>query len=144
MSIPKPQRALVALTAILGLSALAAAAQAPGPTPSETPPAELSPEPGPGPNKRRAAPPSETPAGHQMLGLSVFSSDGSRIGDVSAVNTDPNGNVTALRVRIGGFLGFGSRIVAISEGRFARSGQDVRLTLTAEEVGRLPEVRDGR
>jgi len=79
-----------------------------------------------------------------MLGLSVFSSDGSRIGDVNAVNTDPDGNVTALRVRIGGFLGFGARIVAIPEGRFERSGQEVRLTFTADEVARLPEVRDGR
>jgi sporulation protein YlmC with PRC-barrel domain len=141
MSILKPRRAL-AVTVLLGLSALVAAAQEPAPPPSplpsETPPAD--PGPGPSPYKRRAAPPSETPAGHAMLGLSVFSSDGSRIGDVSAVNTDPSGNVTALRVRIGGFLGFGARIVAIPEGRFAHSGQEVRLTFTADEVARLPEA----
>jgi hypothetical protein len=79
-----------------------------------------------------------------LLGLSVFSSDGSKIGDVSAVDTDRHGNVTALRVRSGGFLGFGARVVAIPEGRFERSGPDVRLTFTAEEVDRLPQVTDGR
>jgi hypothetical protein len=78
------------------------------------------------------------------LGSPVFSSDGSRIGDVTAVDTRPDGSVTALRVRSGGFLGFGARIVAIPEGEFERNGQDIRLTLTAEEVGRLPEVKAGR
>ena len=58
-----------------------------------------------------------------MVGLSVFSSDGSRVGDVRAVNVGPDGNVAALHIRTGGVLGFGARVVAIPEGRFARSGQ---------------------
>jgi sporulation protein YlmC with PRC-barrel domain len=79
-----------------------------------------------------------------MLGLSVFASDGGRVGDVRAVNLRPDGRVVALHVGTGGFLGFGGRIVAIPEGKFARSGQGVRLTFTADEVRRLPEVKDGR
>lgn len=140
MSLPNPRRAL-ASAAILGLGTLAAAAQTPAQAP-DTPPTQSAP--GPSSYKGRAAPPSETPAGHGMVGLSVFSADGSRLGDVSAVKTDPEGNVTALRVRIGGFLGFGARIVAIPEGKFARNGQEVRLAFTAEEIGQLPEVKDGR
>ncbi len=147
MSLPMQQGALGA-TVVLCLSALAAAAQAPASAPSDKPPvaapAEPAPGPGPSPQRPRAAPPSEAPAGHEMLGLNVISSDGNRIGDVSAVNMDPDGRVTVLRVRTGGFLGFGARIVAIPAGRFARNGQDVLLTYTAEEVGRLPEVKDGR
>ena len=140
----KPQGVLGA-AALLCLSALVAVAQqAPAPAPPEKPvvaPEEAAPGP---PPKRRAAPPAETPAGHDMVGLSVFSSDGSRVGDVRAVNVGPDGNVAALHVRTGGFLGFGARIVAIPEGKFARSGQGVRLTFTAEEVGNLPQVKDGR
>lgn len=145
----KPRAALGA-AAVLGLSALAAAAQQ-APAPAEkapAPPAEAAPgpetSPAPAPQKRRAAPPSETPAGHEMLGLSVFSSDGNRVGDVRAVNLGPDGRIAALHVRTGGFLGFGARIVAIPEGKFARSGQDVRLTFTAAEVSSLPEAKDGR
>jgi hypothetical protein len=79
-----------------------------------------------------------------MLGLSVFSSDGSRVGDVRAVHIGPNGDVATLHIRTGGFLGFGARTVAISEGKFARSGQSVQLNYTAEEVGNLPQVEERR
>lgn len=143
MSLLKPQGVLGA-AALLCLSVLAAAAQTPAPTPPEKPASAPEERPGPSPQKPRAARPSETPAGHDMVGLSVFSSDGSRVGDVRAVNEGPDGNVASLRVRTGGFLGFGARIVAIPEGKFARSGQGVRLTFTAEEVGNLPPVKDGR
>ena len=143
MSLLKPQGVLAA-AALLCLSALVAGAQqTPTPAPPEKPaaaPEETAPE----PPKRRAAPPHESPAGHDMVGLTVFSSDGSRVGDVRAVNVGPDGNVAALHVRTGGFLGFGARIVAIPEGRFARNGQGVRVTLTAEEVGNLPQVKDTR
>lgn len=142
MSLLKSQGVLGA-AALLCLSALVAVAQqAPAPAPPDKPAAAPE-EAAPGP-KRRAAPPHESPAGHDMVGLSVFASDGSRVGDVRAVNVGPDGNVAALHVRIGGFLGFGARIVAIPEGRFARSGQGVRLTFTAEEIGNLPQVKDGR
>jgi PRC-barrel domain len=143
MFLLKPPGVLGA-AALLYLSALAAVAQqAPVPAPPDEPAAAPE-EAAPGPPKRRAAPPHEAPAGHDMVGLTVFSSDGSRVGDVRAVNVGPDGNVAALHVRTGGFLGFGARIVAIPEGRFARSGQDVRVTFTAEEVGNLPQVKDGR
>jgi hypothetical protein len=139
------QKGVLSAVAFLSLSALALAQQAPAPAPSEKP--ATAPEgtvPGPSPQRPRAAPPSETPAGHDMVGLSVFASDGSRVGDVRAVSVGPDGNVAALHVRTGGFLGFGARVVAIPEGRFARSGQGVRLTLSAEEVSNLPPVKEGR
>ena len=142
----RPRSVLGAAT-FLALSALAAAAQQ-APAPAEKPPAPPveaapGPEPLPAPQKRRAAPPSETPAG-QMLGLNVFSSEGGRVGDVRAVNLGPDGRIAALHVRTGGFLGFGARTVAIPEGKFARSAEGVRLTLTADEVSSLPEIKDGR
>jgi hypothetical protein len=72
----------------------------------------------------------------------VFSADGTRVGDVKSVDTGPGGNVVALHVRTGGFLGFGGRIVAIPGGKFIRSGQSIRIDLDSDEVSGLPEVRD--
>jgi hypothetical protein len=69
--------------------------------------------------------------------------DGSKVGDVRAVKTTPDGKVTALHVRSGGFLGFGGKIVEIPEGKFTRNGDHLELTFTADEVSKLPGVKDG-
>jgi hypothetical protein len=76
------------------------------------------------------------------VGLNAFSSDGTRVGEVRSVKTGPSGEIVALRVHSGGFLGFGGRIVAIPQGKFIRSGQSIRLDFDSDEVKRLPEVRD--
>jgi hypothetical protein len=77
------------------------------------------------------------------MGLNVISSDGSNIGDVRAVRTTPDGKVAGLRVKSGGFLGFGGKIVEIPEANFTRRDNTVQLSLTAEEVSKLPAVKDG-
>jgi hypothetical protein len=130
--------------ALLSLGPLVAAAQQAPAQPPTTPPtpSERAPQATPPPAKAPAVKPSEAPAAQDLVGLSVFSSDGTRIGEVRAVHTGPNGNIVALRVRTGGFLGFGGRTVAISEGRFFRSGQSIRLDLDSDQVGSLPEVKD--
>ncbi|MBO0765067.1 MAG: PRC-barrel domain-containing protein [Hyphomicrobiaceae bacterium] len=119
------------------------------PTPSPAPPPTSPPktEPGAGPatepSKGTAVPPSEAPAAPQRLvGLNVFSADGTRVGEVRSVATGPGGEIVALHIRTGGFLGFGGRIVAIPEGKFIRSGQSIRLDLDADDVSGLPEVKD--
>jgi hypothetical protein len=72
----------------------------------------------------------------------VFSSDGSRLGSVQSVNAEPDGKVKAIHIKSGGFLGFGGKMVAIPEGKFTRSGDNVQLGLTADEVSKLPEVKE--
>jgi hypothetical protein len=86
--------------------------------------------------------PSEAPAAQSLVGLNVFSADGTRVGEVRSVATGSKGEIVALHIRTGGFLGFGGRIVAIPEGKFIRSGQSVRLDLDADDVAGLPEVKD--
>jgi hypothetical protein len=128
---------------LLSLWPLAAAAQqAPAQPPTPPPPSERVPQATPPPAKAPAVKPSEAPAAQDLVGLSVFSSDGTRIGEVRAVGTGPNGNIVALHIRTGGFLGFGGRTVAVAEGRFFRSGQSIRLDLDSDQVGSLPEVKD--
>jgi hypothetical protein len=144
---------LLSAAALLSVSALAAAQQAPAPEPS--PPAEkppmAKPEPAPQtaptpmPQKPATQPSSSQskPARHPLMGLTAVSADGSKIGDVRAVNTSSDGKVTALHIHSGGFLGFGGRIVEIPAGKFSQQGNSIQLTLTAEEVSQLPRVRDG-
>jgi hypothetical protein len=138
-----PIRSILCATAILGTalyqSDLAAAQQAP---PAQAPPASRAEPPS---TKPPAVKPSETPAGGEekdLVGLAVFSSDGTRVGDVRAVNTGPDGAVVALHIRTGGFLGFGGRTVAVPQGRYTRAGRSVRLDLDSGQVKDLAEVKE--
>lgn len=154
---------LVGAATLLSVSALAAFAQS---SPPSSPPADkppmAKPDAAPGPQtapapsttpqtppKSTTAPPSTTapkttaaPKAHPLMGLSAFSSDGSKAGDVRAVKTGPDGKITAIHVKVGGFLGFGGRIVEIPEGKFSQRGDNVQLGYTSEELGKMPEVKD--
>ena len=59
-----------------------------------------------------------------MIGLAVFSSDGTKLGNVQSVVSAPDGKVTAIHIKSGGFLGFGGKLVSIPEGKFTRSGRE--------------------
>lgn len=77
-----------------------------------------------------------------LIGLAVFSSDGSKVGTVHSVSAAPDGKVTAIHFKTGGFLGFGAKLVAVPDGKFTRNGQNVQLGITSDEVGKLPEVKE--
>jgi hypothetical protein len=136
------RRDLFAGTMLCVLSAAATAHPAPAESPPAPTPGPSRTQPAPPPSKEPAVKPSEAPAGPSLVGLNVFSADGTRVGEVRSVSTDPHGDVAALHIRTGGFLGFGGRVVAVPQGRFIRSGQSIRLDLDAEEVNGLPEVED--
>jgi PRC-barrel domain protein len=102
----------------------------------------------------RAAPPSARQPGTELpkapiepqqnplIGLAVFSSDGSKLGIVESVDGEPDGRITAINIKIGAFLGFGTKVVAIPEGKFQRADAVVQVGMTAEEVAKLPAVKD--
>lgn len=77
-----------------------------------------------------------------LLGMPVFSADGNRVGVIENVALEADGKVKAIHFKTGGFLGFGGRKVAVPEGKFTIVGQNVQLALTADDVGKLPEVKD--
>ena len=143
----KPPRVLGAVALLTFFALSAGAQQAPGSEsspPAEKPPM-AKPESAPTPSSEKPTTlpkSSESKSTKPLIGLTAISSDGSKIGDVRAVRAAPDGKVTALRVRSGGFLGFGGRIVEIPEGKFTQRGDTVRLSLTAEEVSKLPAVKD--
>jgi sporulation protein YlmC with PRC-barrel domain len=111
---------------------------APSDAPNQQPDAQAAPQ----APKTPAVKPSDAPVTPSLVGLVVFSSDGTRVGEVRSVDTGPNGTIVGLQVRTGGFLGFGGRIVAIPEGKFIRSGQSIRIDLDSDEVTGLPDVKD--
>lgn len=146
----KPLRLLGAAT-FLSVSALAAMAQSTPPAPS-SPPAEkppmVKPETAPAPQTAptpapQTSPKSTTaPAAHPMIGRNALSSDGSKAGDVRAVKTGPDGKVTAIQLKVGGFLGFGGKIVEVPDNKFTQKGDTIQLGYTSDELSNLPEVKD--
>jgi hypothetical protein len=142
----KPIRLIVLAVALTGAPLAVSAQTQPStpPSPSASPPTS-SPEATPLPPAaipQRPVDKSATIQAKSLVGLVVFSSDGSKMGTVQSVNAAPDGAVKAIHIKTGGFLGFGTRLVAIPEGRFTKTGDAVQLGLTADEVGKLPEVKE--
>ncbi len=144
----KPVRLLMLAVALTGAPLVVSAQTQPStpPLPSASPPAtqpEATPLP-PAAVPQRPVDKSVTgpTMAKSLVGLVVFSSDGSKMGTVQSVNAAPDGSIKAINIKTGGFLGFGTRLVAIPEGRFAKTGDAVQLGMTADEVGKLPEVKE--
>jgi PRC-barrel domain protein len=152
-----PRLRLIGAAAIVSsAAALAATAQTQTPAPeTQTTPPAVKPEPAPTPptGMKPSDPPksptmpstnnqSAAPAKNPMIGLSIFSSDGSKLGSVQSVDAGPDGTVKAIRFKTGGFLGFGGKVVEVPEGKFTKSGDNVQLGMTSDEVSKLPEVKN--
>src|SRR5262249_13959063 len=146
-------RLIGAAVVVSSAAALAASAQTQTPAPdTQTTPPAAKPEPAPTPSTSPAMKPSsptmpstsdkQSAAKNPMVGLSVFSSDGSKLGSVQSVTAGADGKAKAIRLKTGGFLGFGGKLVEIPEGKFTKSGDNVQLGLTSEEVSKLPEVKN--
>jgi hypothetical protein len=139
-----PTAALVALTVLAGAPLAQAQTQtSPGTPPPasrpETTPMPPAQKPAPVPGDKSAASPAKT---NPLIGLVVFSSDGSKLGNVHSVATDPDGKATAIHIKTGGFLGIGAKLVAVPDGKFTKMGDRVQLSMTADEVSKLPEFKE--
>lgn len=143
---------LAAAAAVMAGAPLLASAQTPPPPTPSQPPAATKPDAAPMPQTGPAQRPPTTPGDksatspakvNPLVGLTVFSSDGTKLGTVHSVNAEPGGGkVKAIHVKSGGFLGIGGKLVAIPEGKFTRAGENVQLGMTADEVSKLPEVKE--
>ena len=157
MLVRKHTHLLGAAIILAGTPLTAALAQSAPPPTTNTPPASSRPEspampPAANPSDtmtKPATPPRSTdksattaPAKvNPLVGLAVFSSDGTKLGAVQSVSAEPDGKVKAIHIKTGGFLGFGGKVVAIPDGKFTRSGENIQLGLTTDEVSKLPEVK---
>jgi PRC-barrel domain len=147
-------RLIGAAVLVSSAAALSAAAQTQTPPPdTQTTPPAAKPEPAPTPptGMKPAEPPKSptmpsgqaaTPDKNPLIGLTIFSSDGNKLGSVQSVDAGPDGKVKAIRFKTGGFLGFGGKLVEVPEGKFTKSGENVQLGMTSDEVSKLPEVKN--
>jgi hypothetical protein len=150
MRTPKLMRQCTIAAVLVSAPLLQASAQttSPNPPPATTP----APPPESGPMNRSADPPvvprssdksaTEPAKVNPLIGLAVFSSDGNKMGSVQSVTSTPDGKVTAIHIKTGGFLGFGGKMVAIPDAKFTKSGNNIQLGLTADEVSKLPEMKE--
>ena len=75
-------------------------------------------------------------------GLAVLTSDGSKLGSIRSVKAGPDGKISAIYLKTGGFLGMGGKVVAIPDGKFTRKGDMIQLSMSADEVSKLPEATE--
>jgi hypothetical protein len=142
--------ALIALSATAQTTApgTSDSAQQPAEQPAAPPPAATSPAPPP-----PAPPPSVTVLGSQevqgILGREIRSTADENMGRIVDVLVDGDGRARAAIIDFGGFLGVGSRKVAVDWKalRFvptAAKRYGIVLELTRDQVKSAPEVKEGK
>jgi hypothetical protein len=154
-------RCVFLVAVALGLTGNGAAAQAPTTAPATpaTPPAPATPAP-PTPAPPAPAPPPQaqvTPevkllANHEVegvLGKEVVSATNENMGRIVDVLVEHTGKVRAAVIDFGGFLGVGSRKIAVDWGalHFPPPGKPethIALEFTRDQVKAAPEYQDGK
>jgi len=152
MTVVKATRILAAATALAAVPLLSAMPQTQPPAPAATnsPPAVAKPDVGVPPAQRQTTlpvspddgKPAATAAMKPLVGLAVVSSDGRSLGTVHSEMAEPGGKATTIYLKTGGFLGFGSHLVAIPDSKFTLNGNTVQVNMTADEVSKLPEAKE--
>ncbi|NLC36172.1 MAG: PRC-barrel domain containing protein [Alcaligenaceae bacterium] len=124
----------------------AAATTAPGATGSTTPDATA---PGMETNPGSATATTEAITGwsakDDLIGKSVFNENDEKIGDVNDLVIASDGQTMYVLIGAGGFLGMGSKHVAVPYDRFERRDDRILLSgYTKEQLKALPEVSTER
>lgn len=147
---------LMMTTAAAALVVGSALAQAP--EPKTIPPTKAEPMPTP---KTEVMPKSDASASRQFVttqssdqwlatkfkGTDVVGSDNQKIGDVTDILFDRSGKVLAYVIGVGGFLGIGSKDVALAPAAFQvepandRGDMKLKLAMTRDELKNAPEFK---
>ena len=119
-------------------------------TPEKTPDAAVKqPDIKPNPGAAVVAAPAQQTAGIALseqegktwIDKPVYSSDGTKIGEVVAFQRDSDKKVIGMHADIGGFWGFGQTRVNLTPAQFKLQSDRVVLGLTAAQAKGLPKVR---
>ena len=78
------------------------------------------------------------PSAADLIGVSVFSPDGTPVGTVSAVSVGADQQISEIRLTTASPLGLGERTVAIRQESFIVLDGAVVIDLSAAEVDALP------
>ncbi len=79
--------------------------------------------------------------GKTWIDKPIYSSDGTKIGEVVVFQRDAANKVLGMHADIGGFLGFLQTRVNVMPAQFKLQGDRVVLDLTAEQAKALPKVK---
>jgi len=84
-----------------------------------------------------------------ILGRAVQDSDGRDMGHIVDIIVDPSGHVVAAVIDFGGFLGVGTRKIAVEWsalhfGQAVEHGNEVSLKLTRDQLTAAPEYAEGK
>jgi sporulation protein YlmC with PRC-barrel domain len=82
------------------------------------------------------------PSGKELVGKTIYGQDNKEIGEVENVVMGQNGQVDAVLVDVGGFLGLGKHRVAIPLQQLQVGGDRIVSTMTEEQTRNLPEYKD--
>lgn len=81
-----------------------------------------------------------------LIGTEVKTTGDEEVGKVKDLVIDSNGQVTAIVVSVGGFLGLGEKEVAIDWDQVTKAGetddQDLRIDMTRENLEAAPEYEE--
>ena len=77
-----------------------------------------------------------------LIGLAVFSSDGSKLGTVHSVSAEPRRQGQGHPLQDRRLPRHRRQAGAVPDGKFTKSGENIQLGLTADEVSKLPEVKE--
>ena len=78
-----------------------------------------------------------------VLGKPLIVASGETAGRIVDVLADPTGQVRAAVVEFGGFLGLGSRRIAVDWSDLRFEGSKISVDLTSERLSQAPEVKEG-
>jgi sporulation protein YlmC with PRC-barrel domain len=76
-----------------------------------------------------------------MIGEVVYDADSDKVGDVTEVIFDPNGNVTQIVIGVGDFLGTGEKNVAVPPRQVAMADKRVTVGLTKDQLRQAQNYR---
>lgn len=131
----------IALTTVgCAMFAAAAIAQTSAPSPS-APSAAPSPSTSTSAPATQSAPPEQNLAGQgkwrasKLMGVDIYGADDKKIGDVTEVLFDKGGKIEMVTVGVGGFLGIGSKDVAIPFDQVTWSDQPMVAAAPAPSAG---------
>jgi hypothetical protein len=150
MTVLKSVRLFGTAVVLVGTPFFSAVAQTQLPASPSTgaPPAATMPETVLPPAQRQLNPPvtrsdgATTATTNPLLGLLVYSSEGTKLGSIRKLERGVDGTTTAIYLKTGGFLGFGGKLVAIPVGKFTQDADKIVVHMSGDEVSKLPAVEN--
>jgi hypothetical protein len=74
------------------------------------------------------------------IGKPVYSSDGTKLGEVAEFQRGDENRVTGLHANVGGFMGLGEHAINLTPAQFKLQTDRIVLDLTAAQVKALPAI----